>query len=91
MDGPACIGTIGKVERLGFQGICFSDGPSGYTRSDGTSVFSSGLTAAASWDRRLIYERAVAIGEEFRAKGSHVHLGSVITTSALAISDLIVY
>ncbi|KAG5654869.1 hypothetical protein KAF25_010993 [Fusarium avenaceum] len=75
MDGPACVGTIGKVERLGFQGRCFSDGPSGYTRSDGASVFSSGLTAAASWDRRLIYERAVAIGEEFRAKGSHVILG----------------
>ncbi|KAL3588031.1 hypothetical protein FPOAC2_13930 [Fusarium poae] len=75
LNGPACVGTIGKVERLGFKGICFSDGPSGYARSDGSSVFSSGLTAAASWDKRLIYERAVAIGEEFRAKGSHVHLG----------------
>ncbi|KAH7220087.1 glycosyl hydrolase family 3 N terminal domain-containing protein [Fusarium oxysporum] len=74
-DGPACVGTIGKVERLGFQGICFSDGPSGYARSDGVSVFSSGLTAAATWDKRLIYERAVAIGEEFRAKGAHVFLG----------------
>ncbi|RGP70242.1 udp-glucose,sterol transferase [Fusarium sporotrichioides] len=73
--GPACIGSIGKVERLGFKGICFSDGPSGFTRSDGVSVFSSGLTAAASWDRYLIYERAVALGEEFRAKGSHVLLG----------------
>ncbi|KAL5586277.1 hypothetical protein FOBRF1_016147 [Fusarium oxysporum] len=71
------VGTIGKVERLGFQGICFSDGPSGYARSDGVSVFSSGLTAAATWDKRLIYEHehAVAIGEEFRAKGAHVFLG----------------
>lgn len=41
------------------------------------SVFASGLTAAASWDRKLIYERAVALGEEFRAKGAHVHLGYV--------------
>ncbi|KAL5591820.1 hypothetical protein FOVSG1_010709 [Fusarium oxysporum f. sp. vasinfectum] len=71
------VGTIGKVERLGFRGICFSDGPSGYARSDGVSVFSSGLTAAATWDKRLIYEHehAVAIGEEFRAKGAHVFLG----------------
>ncbi|EXL99771.1 hypothetical protein FOIG_08790 [Fusarium odoratissimum NRRL 54006] len=71
------VGTIGKVKRLGFQGICFSDGPSGYARSDGVSVFSSGLTAAATWDKRLIYEHehAVAIGEEFRAKGAHVFLG----------------
>ncbi|KAI3579249.1 glycoside hydrolase superfamily [Fusarium oxysporum f. sp. albedinis] len=76
-DGPACVGTIGKFERLGFQDICFSDGPSGYARSDGVSIFSSGLTAAATWDKRLIYEHehAVVIGEEFRAKGAHVCLG----------------
>ncbi|EXL45604.1 hypothetical protein FOCG_12981 [Fusarium oxysporum f. sp. radicis-lycopersici 26381] len=76
-DGPACVGTIGKVERLGLQGICFSDGPSGYARSDGVSIFSSGLTAAATWDKRLIceHEHAVVIGEEFRAKGAHVCLG----------------
>jgi beta-glucosidase len=76
-DGPACVGTIGKFERLGFQDICFSDGPSGYARSDGVSIFSSGLTAAATWDKRLIYEHehTVVIGEEFRAKGAHVCLG----------------
>ncbi|RKL17621.1 putative beta-glucosidase G [Fusarium oxysporum] len=76
-DGLACVGTIGKVERLGFQGICFSDGPSGYAKSDGVSIFSSGLTAAATWDKRLIceHEHAVVIGEEFRAKGAHVCLG----------------
>ncbi|KAH7146759.1 glycoside hydrolase family 3 C-terminal domain-containing protein [Dactylonectria estremocensis] len=35
---PACVGAIGAIERLGFEGICFADGPSGYTRSDGTFV-----------------------------------------------------
>lgn len=66
-----------KVERLGFQGICFSDGPSGYARSDGVSIFPSGLTEAATWDKRPIYEHehAVVTGEEFRAKGAHVCLG----------------
>ncbi|KAI4858335.1 hypothetical protein E4T45_00157 [Aureobasidium sp. EXF-8846] len=73
--GPACIGQIGSIPRLNFTGICYADGPAGFARSDGVSVFASGLTAAASWDKALILERAVAIGEEFRAKGAHVHLG----------------
>jgi beta-glucosidase len=38
-------------------------------------VFASGITVAATWDRRLMYERGLAIGQEFRAKGAHVHLG----------------
>ncbi|KAI2465967.1 glycoside hydrolase family 3 protein [Annulohypoxylon bovei var. microspora] len=73
--GLACVGSIGPISRLGFDGICFSDGPTGVARSDGVSVFSSGITVAATWDRELIYERAVALGEEFRAKGAHVMLG----------------
>lgn len=73
--GLPCVGSIGLIRRFEFEGVCFSDGPAGYSRSDGVSVFASGITAAASWDRELIYERAVAIGEEFRAKGAHVHLG----------------
>jgi beta-glucosidase len=52
-----------------------SDGPAGLSRSDGVSVFASGITVAATWDRRLMYERGLAIGQEFRAKGAHVHLG----------------
>ncbi|KFA55567.1 hypothetical protein S40293_09925, partial [Stachybotrys chartarum IBT 40293] len=70
-----CVGSIGPIQQFGFDGICFSDGPAGYSRADGVSVFASGITAAASWDRRLMYERAVALGQEFRDKGSHVHLG----------------
>ena len=76
---PPCVGSIGAVPRLGFEGLCFSDGPAGYSRSDGVSVFASGITVAASWDREAMYERAVALGEEFRAKGAHVHLGYVTT------------
>ncbi|ETS86254.1 hypothetical protein PFICI_00082 [Pestalotiopsis fici W106-1] len=72
---PACVGSIGPISRLNFSGLCFSDGPSGYARSDGVSVFPSGITIAATWDRDLAYQRGVALGEEFRAKGSHVYLG----------------
>ncbi|EEU38300.1 uncharacterized protein NECHADRAFT_77126 [Fusarium vanettenii 77-13-4] len=58
--------------------VCFrphSDGPAGYSRSDGVSVFPSGITVAATWDRDLMYKRGVALGEEFKAKGAHVHFG----------------
>ncbi|CZT25552.1 related to beta-glucosidase 1 precursor [Ramularia collo-cygni] len=79
--GPACIGQIGSIPRLNFTGICYADGPAGFARSDGVSVFPSGLAAAATWDTELMYERAVAIGEEFRDKGAHVHLGP--TTGAI--------
>ncbi|KAK1690053.1 glycosyl hydrolase family 3 N terminal domain-containing protein [Colletotrichum godetiae] len=70
-----CVGAIGSVERLGFEGVCYSDGPSGYSRSDGVSIFPAGVSTAATWDKDLMFRRAVALGEEFRAKGAHVHLG----------------
>jgi beta-glucosidase len=73
-----CVGTIGPVPHLGFEGICLSDGPTGYARSDGVSVFPSGITTAATWDRDLMFQRAVALGKEFRAKGAHVILGFVL-------------
>jgi beta-glucosidase len=73
--GLPCVGSIGPIPRLNFEGICFSDGPSGIARSDGVSVFPAGITVAATWDRDLMYRRAVALGEEARAKGSHVLLG----------------
>ncbi|KAI0975664.1 glycoside hydrolase family 3 protein [Xylaria arbuscula] len=72
-----CIGSIGEIPRLNFDGLCFSDGPNGVARNDLVSEFPSGITVAATWDSDLMYRRAVAIGEEFRAKGIHVALGPV--------------
>ncbi|CAI6097753.1 unnamed protein product [Clonostachys chloroleuca] len=72
---PACVGSIGAIPRPGFEGICFSDGPAGYARSGLVSVFAPGITVAASWDVDLVFKRGVALGEEFRGKGAHVHLG----------------
>ncbi|ETS74383.1 hypothetical protein PFICI_14249 [Pestalotiopsis fici W106-1] len=77
LTGLGCIGSIGPISRLNFSGICFSDGSSGVNRADLTSVFPAGLTTAATWDRDLMYQRAAAIGDEFRAKGMHVVLGPV--------------
>lgn len=70
-----CIGNIVPIPRLNFTGICMLDGPNAVNRADLVSVFPSGITAAATWDRELIYRRGYALGEEFRGKGGNVALG----------------
>jgi beta-glucosidase len=74
---PPCVGSIAAIDRLGFDGLCFADGPTEYGRTDGTSVFPSGITVAVTWDSDLMYDRAFAMGEEFRAKGAHSMFGYV--------------
>ncbi|KAJ5638451.1 hypothetical protein N7528_000841 [Penicillium herquei] len=70
-----CIGNLASIERVGFGGLCLSDGPQGLHLADLASVFPSGLTAAATWDRELIAQRGAAMGVEFRGKGANVMLG----------------
>ncbi|KAK7418938.1 hypothetical protein QQX98_003641 [Neonectria punicea] len=72
-----CIGNIVPIERLGFQGICLLDGPQAINRADLVSIFPSGLTVAATWDKDMMFQRGKALGEEFRGKGAHVMLGPV--------------
>lgn len=45
------------------------DGPSGIVRADLVSIFPAGITIAATWGCALMYQRGLAIGEEFRDKG----------------------
>lgn len=73
VPGP-CIGNIGAIPRLNFTGLCLQDGPNAVRASDFVSVFPSGLTIAASWDRKLIYDRYHALGHEYRGKGAQVAL-----------------
>jgi beta-glucosidase len=75
--GP-CIGNIGPVARLGFDGLCLQDGPLALRQATYASVFPAGITAAAAWDRTLLYLRGLYLGAEFRGKGSHVFLGPVV-------------
>jgi beta-glucosidase len=74
--GP-CVGNIAPIPRLGFKGLCLQDGPSAIRVADYASVFPAGITVASSWDKTLFYQRAVAMGEEFRDKGAHVILAYV--------------
>ncbi len=53
------------------------DSPVGVRDTDYNSVFSSGQTVAATFDRGLFYARGYAMGQEHRAKGVTVQLGPV--------------
>ncbi|KAI9841228.1 MAG: hypothetical protein M1838_003661 [Thelocarpon superellum] len=72
-----CVGNTGDVPRLNFSGFCLNDGPVGIRGADNASAFPAGLHVAATWDRRLMYDRGKAIGSEFRDKGIDVMLGPV--------------
>ncbi|CAG9996472.1 unnamed protein product [Clonostachys byssicola] len=76
--GAGCIGVIPPIPRLNFTGVCMSDGPNAVNRAEFITVFPSGITAAATWDRNLIYQRAHALGEEARGKGTKVLLGPAV-------------
>ncbi|KAI9367460.1 putative beta-glucosidase G [Aspergillus egyptiacus] len=71
--GP-CVGNIVAIPRLNFSGLCLQDGPLSIRVADFSSVFPAGVTVASSWDRKLLYERGYAMGQEFKAKGAHVAL-----------------
>ncbi|WVQ72131.1 hypothetical protein IAR50_001676 [Cryptococcus sp. DSM 104548] len=76
VTGP-CQANSGGVSRLGIPGICFNDGPAGPRYTDYITQWPSEFFSAASFDRDLMWERAVRMGREFRGKGVNVMLGPV--------------
>ncbi|KAJ3782892.1 beta-D-xylosidase/beta-D-glucosidase [Lentinula aff. detonsa] len=72
-----CSGETGAVTRLGIPQLCLQDGPIGPRGVHGSSQFPAGVTVAATWDRKLIYARARAMGQEFRDQGVHIALAPV--------------
>ena len=81
VSGP-CVGNIAPIARLGFNGLCLQDGPLAVRQADYVSVFPAGLSAAASWDLDLIYQRGMQMGSEFKAKGANIALGLVTSLTA---------
>lgn len=76
-QGEQCVGQVGSIPRLGLRSLCMQDAPSGVRSTDYNSVFSSGQTVAATFDKGLFYARGHAMGEEHKAKGVTVQLGPV--------------
>jgi beta-glucosidase len=82
-----CIGNISPPSRsftvsglnVTIPPLCLNDGPAGI-RLGGTNVtgFPPAINVAATFNRSMMYARGVAIGEEFRGKGIHVHLGPAV-------------
>lgn len=70
-----CVGNTGSIPRLGFPSLCLQDGPLGVRTTDNITAFPAGITTGATFNKELIYERGVAMGEEFRGKGANFYLG----------------
>ncbi|KAJ7614790.1 glycoside hydrolase family 3 protein [Roridomyces roridus] len=73
-----CIGNVTPVSRLGVPGFCMNDGPAGVRQVKGVTGFPPAIAAAATFSRRLMRARGVALGDEFRGKGIHHYLGPAV-------------
>ncbi|CAG8877696.1 unnamed protein product [Penicillium nalgiovense] len=72
--GP-CVGQTGSVPRLDIPNLCLQDSPLGIRNSDHNTAFPPGITVGATFNKDLMYERGVGLGEEARGKGVNVLLG----------------
>ncbi|KAK4232009.1 family 3 putative glycoside hydrolase [Podospora fimiseda] len=70
-----CIGSTGSIPRLQFPSLCLMDGPLGIRYVDNASAFPAGLNVAATFSRRLLRLRGIALGSEFKGKGIDIMLG----------------
>ncbi|KAI0416803.1 beta-glucosidase-like protein [Xylaria grammica] len=73
-----CVGNTGSAPRVGFPQLCLQDGPLGVRTTDNITAFPAGITTGATWSKELMYQRGVAMGEEFRGKGVNFYLGPSI-------------
>ncbi|KAF6819124.1 beta-glucosidase 1 precursor [Colletotrichum sojae] len=70
-----CVGNTGSAPRVGFPQLCLADSATGVRQADNVTVFPSGITTGATFDKDLMYARGVAMGKEFRGKGANIYLG----------------
>lgn len=70
-----CVGNVGSIPRKNMRGLCMQDGPLGIRLSDYTNAYPVGVTAGASWSRKIWKDRGRKMGKEFYDKGVDVLLG----------------
>ncbi|KAA8910951.1 hypothetical protein TRICI_003962 [Trichomonascus ciferrii] len=73
-----CTGNTRDIPSKGFYGLCLQDEPTGVRGTDFVTVFPAALSAGANFNRQIIYDRAKAMGLEFRNKGVDVFLGPAV-------------
>ena len=66
---------IRPIERLGLPAIKMVDGPQGVRNNTQSTLYPSGVAAAATWNKDLVHEMGVALGQDARARGVHILLG----------------
>ncbi|MBE6251162.1 MAG: beta-glucosidase [Bacteroidales bacterium] len=66
---------IREIERLGLPAIKMTDGPQGVRNNTKSTLYPSGIAAAATWDVDLINKMGVSLGKDARARGVHILLG----------------
>ncbi|KAJ6501213.1 beta-glucosidase [Mycena vitilis] len=73
-----CVGNTPAISSISFPGLCLEDSPVGVRDADLVSVFPAAINVAATFNRTLMKQRGVAIGQEFKGKGVHVGLGPMM-------------
>lgn len=74
------VGSTGWVHGQGLEfpeGFGANDGPLGLRGADFVTAYPAALTVASSFNRQLMYDRADAIGYEYKSKGVDYYLGPV--------------
>ena len=66
---------VRAVDRLGLPAVRMADGPQGVRNNTQSTLYPSGVAAAATWDRALINQMGIALGQDSRARGVHILLG----------------
>lgn len=66
---------IRPIKRLGLPEIKMVDGPQGVRNNTQSTLYPSGVAAAATWNRELIEKMGIALGQDSRARGVHILLG----------------
>lgn len=66
---------IRAIDRLGLPAVKMADGPQGVRNDTRSTLYPSGIAAAATWDKALINRMGVALGQDSRARGVHILLG----------------
>ncbi|CAA7270033.1 unnamed protein product [Cyclocybe aegerita] len=82
-----CVGNIAPVEPVdgrGWKGLCLQDGPLGVRPGDYITGFPTGINAAATFNRRFMRLRGLAMGREFVGKGINIALSPMMNMGRVA-------
>ena len=66
---------VRAIDRLGLPAVRMADGPQGVRNNTRSTLYPSGVAAAATWDKELIEQMGISLGKDARARGVHILLG----------------